>query len=138
MCPQVSTCCALHTIRQSGAGQTDHGNVVGNELPDGDTELARAEALLHIRVQGGGGQGVLHAAHHVLAVLLTALGQAQHFLQMPRHLSRQSTTVSALCVIRLWAQLLAHKQQTAVPLLDWLVYVGMQQGQAGAEAQQYG
>ena len=70
------------TVNRCACIIADHCNVVGNELSDGDGELARGEGVFHRGVQGGGRHNVLHAAHHVLPVLLTGLGQAQHLLQV--------------------------------------------------------
>lgn len=53
---------------------TYHCNVVGDELSDGDGELARGEGGVHGGVQCGGCHSILHGAHHVLPVLLTGLG----------------------------------------------------------------
>lgn len=71
----------------------DHCNVVGDELSDGDGELARGEGCVHRGVQWCGCHSVLHAAHHILPVLLAGLGQAQHFLQVCGYLqgSKQMT-----------------------------------------------
>ncbi len=73
--PQQSALSSTNTLvsgrPMSDVRQTDHGNVVGNELSDGDTELARAEAFLYRRFQRVWRHGILHAAHHVLVVLLT-------------------------------------------------------------------
>ena len=60
----------------------DHCNVVGNELSNGDGKLAGAEGVVHRWVQWGRCHSILHAAHHVLPVLLAGLCQAQHFLQV--------------------------------------------------------
>lgn len=60
----------------------DHCNVVSNELSDSDSELAGAEGCVHRRVEWCRCYSILHAAHHVLPVLLAGLGQAQHFLQV--------------------------------------------------------
>lgn len=76
------TAALYHKMKKCACIVANHCNVVGDELSDGDGELAGGEGVVCRGVQRGRGHSILHAAHHVLPVLLTGLGQAQHFLQV--------------------------------------------------------
>ena len=88
------------TAHGSAAEWPDHGNVVGNELSDGDAELARAESVFHKGLQGCRGHSILHAAQHVLPVLLTGLGQTQHLFQLRCYLVCSNSMAVLACFMR--------------------------------------
>ncbi len=93
LCANVSNLCIrFYPSDLQRAHQVD---VVGDEFAHGDVELAAAEAVLQRRGIGLGGAraggGGRELGKDELVVLLAALAQQQHLLQIPLYLHPAST-----------------------------------------------
>lgn len=77
----------MGSARGEAVGQARHHvDVVCDELPDDDIELARAEGILAGSSQQCRRASLRHLAKHEGVVLLAPLAQDQHLFQVPLHL----------------------------------------------------